>query len=205
VKSRSAAGLVLCVTLLSAPGAALAATTGSTSASQPGTVAPGAAHDPQGEPGSITDTRTHTREPDISALFWLPWAYYSIGLGGQVRFEIPILQDGFIPAINDEFTLEPSFGIATGCLGCNLGGGVLELAPALYGNWRFHFTPEFDAYFGLGVGVNIGVYSGAGTATGWNPYIDPCVGVTYRFPSSSFAFRGQIGREGLMAGFSFYL
>jgi hypothetical protein len=187
--------LVLCVTLLSAPGAAFAATTGSS--------APAATQTAQGEPGGIMDTRVHTRDPDISALFWLPWAYYSIGIGGQVRFEIPILPDGFIPSINDEFTLEPSFGIAAGCLSC--GGTVTELAPALYANWRFHFTPEFDAYFGLGGGVNIALVTGIGSATAFNIYIDPCVGVTYRFPSSSFAFRGQIGREGLMAGFSFYL
>jgi hypothetical protein len=182
----------LCAVLLTTSGVALAATSKSSDSSQ-------------GEPGSITDTRVHTREADITAFFWLPWAYYSIGIGGQLRFEIPIVPDGFIPAVNDEFTLEPSFGIAAGCLSCS-GYTVIEFAPAVYVNWRFHFSKEFNAYGGLGLGVNIGSYSSSVYgSTAVNAYIDPCVGLTYQFPSSDFAFRAQLGREGLMAGFSFYL
>ncbi len=195
MKSLSTAGLILCVSLLSVPGSALAATSGSTVQSA------------QGDPDTITDARPHTRESDISVLFWLPFEYYSIGFGGMVRYEIPILPDGFIPNINDEFTLEPSFGVAyssVGGLGSNV--GVVELAPAIYGIWRFHFSKEFDAYGGLGLGLNFGVYSESylGTGVGVNFYFDPCVGINYRFPSSSIAFRGEIGPEGLKAGFSFY-
>jgi len=209
VKSLSTAGLLLSASLFSIPGTALAATTTTTTTTttrSSGTV-PGAAGDPQGAPDTITDTRVHTRSTDLSVLFWLPWLYYGdIGVGAQVRFEIPILPDGFIPSVNDEFTIEPSFGIAA-TLGCN-GCTITQLAPAVYGIWRFHFSPEFDAYGGLGLGLSFGIYSGYnGIGAGSTQvyfYFDPVVGLTYRFPSSSFAFRGELGAQGLKAGFSYY-
>ncbi len=213
MKSLSTAVLLLSATLLSTPGAALAAstttTTTTTTTTRPSTASgtvPGAAGDPQGAPGTITDTRVHVRDPDLSVLFWLPWLYYgNIGVGGQVRFEIPIVPDGFIPAVNDEFAIEPSFGIAA-TLGCN-GCTITQLAPAVYGVWRFHFSEEFSAYGALGLGLNFGIFSGingfGGGATQVYFYFDPSVGLNYKF-SSSIAFRGELGAQGLKAGLSFY-
>jgi len=198
VKSVTTTGLVLCTTLLSTTGLAATSSTAS------GTV-PGAQKYEQGPPGSITDTRVHTRDSDLSVLLWLPW-YYGFGIGGQVRFEIPILPDGFIPAINDEFALEPSFGIDY----YNYGGfansiGTLNFAPALYGIWRFHFSEEFSAYGGLGLGVNIGTYSGDYGGL-YNPiyfYWDLVAGLNYMF-TKGMAFRAELGSQGLKAGLSFY-
>jgi hypothetical protein len=192
-----AARLVLCAALLWISVAAPA------SASPTGTV-PGAAKYPQGPPGSITDTRVHVRDPDLTVLLWLPY-YYGVGFGIQVRYEFRVLPDGFIPSINDEFTLEPSFGVAGTSYGYYATNyGIVNLTPALYGLWRFHFLREFDAYVGLGLGVNIGIPTRAyGGFTPTYFYWDPCIGVTYRF-APSIAVRGQLGAQGLMGGLSFF-
>ena len=195
--ARLASCAALLFTSIVASGTASASTDGY------GTV-PGASKYPQGPPGSITDTRVHVREPDLSVLLWLPY-YYGYGFGVQVRFEIPVLPDGFIPSVNDEFTLEPSFGIA----GTNYGYGgthygIVNLTPALYALWRFHFSRDFDAYGGLGLGINFGVLNES--YGGFSPtyfYWDPCVGVSYRF-APTIAVRGQLGAQGLLGGLSFY-
>ncbi len=158
----------------------------------------------EGPPGSITDTRVHTREPDLSLLLWFPY-YYGYGFGAQVRFEFPVLPDGFIPTINDEVTLEPSFGIAGTSYGYTGNDyGILNFTPALYGLWRFHFSTQFDVYGGLGLGINFGVVNRP--YEGFVPtyfYWDPCVGLNFRF-APSVALRAQLGAQGLLGGFSFY-
>jgi hypothetical protein len=137
-------------------------------------------------------------------LLWLPY-YYGFGVGVQVRYEIPIVPNGFIPPINDSFSLEPSFGIAwTNYDYAAAGYGIVNFTPALYGLWRFHFSKEFSAYGGLGLGVNIGVVTEP--YGGFQPtyfYWDPCIGVNYKWVSS-VAFRADLGAQGLKVGFSFY-
>jgi hypothetical protein len=182
VKSISAAGLVLSTTLLSATGIAFE----------------------KHEPNSITDTSVHMRQPDLSLLLWLPF-YYGFGVGAEVRFEFPVLPDGFIPSINDEFSLEPSFGIAStryGVEGSDV--AIVNFAPALYGIWSFHFSEQFRAYGGLGLGFNFATYTG--TYRGFQPayfYWDLVAGISYKF-TRDVGFRGEIGPQGFKAGVSFY-
>jgi hypothetical protein len=113
--------------------------------------------------------------------------------------------DGFIPSINDEVTLEPSFGIAGTTYGHEgTDYGIVNLTPALYGLWRFHFSRDFDAYLGLGLGINIGVLNkpyGGFTPTYF--YWDPCIGLNYRF-APAIALRIQLGAQGFLGGLSFY-
>jgi hypothetical protein len=189
----SVGGLILSVALLSTSGLAQAQSQTKTKTT--------ATQVESGPPDSITDTSIHTRQSDLSVMLWLPW-YYGFGVGGVVRYEIPILPDGFIPTINDEFSLEPSFGVAySGYASVNF----LDLNPALYGIWSFNFSKEFRAYFGLGLGANIGVYTGSIT-TGLNVtyfFWDICAGVFYKL-SDSIALRGELGSQGLKAGVAFF-
>jgi hypothetical protein len=183
MKSISIAGLVICTSLFSATGVA----------------------SERGEPNSITDTSVHTRPTDLSLLLWLPY-YYGYGVGAQVRFEFPVLPDGFIKSINDEFSLEPSFGIAStryGFEGSNV--AVLNFAPALYGLWSFYFSEPFRAYGGLGLGFNFATYTGTYPG-GFAPayvYWDLVAGISYKF-SLDVGFRAEIGLQGFKAGVSFY-
>jgi hypothetical protein len=150
--------------------------------------------------GSINDTSTHSRDTDLSVMLWLPW-YYGFGVGGVVRYEIPILPDGFIPSVNDEFSLEPNLGVAVA--GC-CGETWTSLAPALYGTWSFNFSKEFRAYIALGLGYNIGIYSGAVQGLGYNYFFwDLAAGIFYRF-SQAIGLRAELGSQGLKAGVAFY-
>jgi len=196
MRNPSVGGLILSVVLLSTSG--LAAAQAKTQSQAP---AKGSSYaEPSGPLNSITDTSVHTRDMDLSVMLWLPW-YYGFGVGGVVRFEIPILPDGFIPSINDEFSLEPSFGVAVSSYG---GESFTSLVPALYGIWSFNFSKEFRAYGGLGLGYNIGLYSGNVSGLGYNYfYWDLCAGLFYRW-TDALAFRAELGSQGLKAGISFF-
>lgn len=158
-----------------------------------------------GGAGSITDRSSHSRPMDFSILGWIPW-YYGFGLGVEGRFEIPVLPDGFIPQINDEFDIEPSLGLAyswwpyTGYT-----YNLIDIAPAVYGIWAFHFSPKFRAYGGLGLGYNIGIVScpGCGAVPGSFFYWDPVVGLNWKFVPN-IALRAEAGAQGLKGGISIY-
>jgi hypothetical protein len=193
------AALLLSTALLATSSASIATATETADGT-----APYAERYPQGPVGSITDTRRHTRDVDLSLLLWLPY-YYGFGFGGQVRLEIPVLPDGFIPAINDEFSLEPSFGMAwTDYNYVDSRYDFVDFTPALYALWRFHFSTQFSAYACLGLGINIGVANRP--YAGFYPtyfYWDPGVGISYKF-TPGVALRAEIGAQGLKGGFSFY-
>lgn len=157
--------------------------------------------------GSITDSSVHHRQSDLSLLAWLPW-YYGFGFGAQVRFEIPIVPDGFIPSINDEFSIEPSFGLAYSSYGV-YGGynyGITDVTPAIYGIWSFWFSRAFRAYGGLGLGYNVGIYANNnayGNIGASFFYWDPCVGLHYKL-SDNIGLRAEAGAQGLKGGLAIY-
>jgi hypothetical protein len=159
-----------------------------------------------GGDGSIQDGSLHTRPSDFSLMAFLPW-YYGFGIGVVGRYEIPILPDGFIPNINDEFSIEPGLGFGYrdyGVYGYNY--GIVDVVPQVYGNWSFWFSPKFRAYFGLGLGYDIGFVTGlpagAPTYTASFFYWDPVIGMYYSF-APNVAFRGELGSQGLKAGVAF--
>jgi hypothetical protein len=157
--------------------------------------------------GTITDRSTHTRQMDLSLMAWLPW-YYGFGIGVDGRFSIPIVPDGFIPQINDEFDIEPSLGLAYSTYGLvDTNYNYFNITPAVYGIWAFHFSHKFRAYGGLGLGVNIGVVSGnACNGCGISPtyfYWDPVIGLNWRF-IPAMALRAEAGAQGLKGGISIY-
>ena len=103
------------------------------------------------------DWTVQHRTSDLSVLAWLPW-YYGFGVGGELRYEIFVLPTGFIPTINDAFSIEPSIGLAYTAYGVpHYTWSVTDIAPALYGIWSFYFSTPFRLYLGLGLGYNIGI------------------------------------------------
>jgi hypothetical protein len=183
MRSTLAAGLLLCATTMA-------------------TVAAATEH---GAPNSITDASVHTRQTDLSLLLWLPY-YYGYGIGVEGRFEFPVVPDGFIPSINDEFSLEPSLGIASTRYSVSGGAvSIVNFAPALYGNWSFNFSTPFRAYVALGLGYNFASYP-PGNYPGYGPayfYWDLGLGIFYKF-NRDVGFRAEIGSQGLKAGVAFY-
>lgn len=162
---------------------------------------------PVSSAGGIEDWTIQHRSSDLSVLAWLPW-YYGFGVGAELRYEIFILPTGFIPTINDSFSLEPSIGLAYTAYGVpHYTWSVTDIAPALYGIWSFYFSTPFRLYLGLGLGYNIGIatapYGYDGTIADSYFYWDLVAGLSYQF-TRSIAFRGELGTQGVKAGLSFY-
>ncbi len=156
---------------------------------------------------SITDWSIHARQSDLSILAWAPW-YYGFGVGAQLRYEYFVLPNGFIPTINDSFSLEPSIGLAyTSYWVPHYAWSVTDITPALYGNWSFYFSRPFRLYLGLGLGYNIGIATAppgyvGGIADSYF-YWDLAFGLSYKL-TSSLAIRGELGSQGAKAGVSIY-
>ena len=158
-------------------------------------------------PGAIRDTSAHTRPMGISGMLYLPW-YYGIGIGLNARFEIPVVHDGFIPAINDQFSIEPSLSLGYRSRKYGWADDRLtffDITPAVYGTWSFHITPKFRPYAALGLGYDIGIWLNdsdyARDVTAGFFYWDTAVGLFYSF-SPHVAFRGELGAQGPKAGLS---
>jgi len=151
------------------------------------------------QPGGLFDTASGKQRPMLLSVFaGLPYAYYGYGFGFGIgaRFYLPLVQDGFIPQINDEFGLE--FGV--------------DIAPS-FGTFSYfffdipvqvvldvHVTPQFDAYVKLGIcptlyfGHDSGFYAGSLFAG--------AVGLKYKL-GEKFYLRAEAGYPMVMVGIGF--
>lgn len=151
------------------------------------------------QPGGLFDTAAGKKRDTLLSVFaGLPYGYYSYGFGFGIgaRFYLPLVGDGFIPQINDEFGLE--FGA--------------DLSPS-FGTYSYffvdipvqvlldvHVTPQFDAYVKLGIcptlyfGHDTGFYAGSLFAG--------AVGIRYKL-GSSFYLRAEAGYPMFMVGIGF--
>lgn len=157
---------------------------------------------------SLFDGSYHHRQQNLSVMLWIPW-YYGFGAGVDFRYNIPVVSDGFIPNFNDEFDIEPSLGIAYTSYGFDGldNYNFVNIAPAAYAIYALHLNRVIRVYAGLGLGVNIGVYTGNGTvnsAVGATYfYWDPVAGVNFQF-THFFGLRAEVGAQGLKGGLQFY-
>lgn len=161
--------------------------------------------------GSIKDRSVHDSRPlGVSGMLYLPW-YFGIGIGFNARVEIPVVKDGFIPQINDQFSIEPSFSVAYRTRSYGWATDrltFLDFTPAVYAMWSFHITPKFRPYAALGLGYDIGIwlndddYPGSDVTASFF-YWDSAVGLFYNF-TPSVAFRGELGAQGPKAGLSVF-
>lgn len=114
----------------------------------------GAAADLSG-PGSLTDGSHHARQRLLSVWLGFPYSYYGWGgigfpLGLGVSYLHPLVEDGFVPNLNDSFNLEVGANVTFAWAH----GTTTWLAVPLTVNWMLHFTPEFAGYLKLGAGIN---------------------------------------------------
>lgn len=171
----------------------------------------------------IKDRGRHTRPLDLSAMVYLSPFHYGLGFGVVGRIEIPIVPDGFIPPINDQFSLEPSLGIGYRSWDHWRGGWrgrdgfyedevhYFDITPAVYGMWSFHITPRFRPYGALGFGANFGAWTNEDEyPPNYDPpgqhffYADPVVGLFFNF-SEYVWMRAEIGYGGPKIGLAFVL
>jgi hypothetical protein len=170
-------------------------------------------------PGGLLDKSVHERQNQLSVFLEIPWyglgwGGFPIGVGG--RFYIPLMKDGFIPAINDEFGIEFGADLAF-LLGSYPNGFGMALDIPVEVRWIFHITPDFSAHataglalqllFNGGFGVFGGYNNGLGTfyGYGWSPVMFyGGAGITYRI-APGFLLRADIGYPALRVGLTWPL
>jgi hypothetical protein len=151
--------------------------------------------------GSIRDASPKERPVGISAMAWIPW-WYGFGIGGKAGVEIPVAHDGFLPSVNDSFSLEPSLSIASvdhGMLIVDI--PTIHVLPAVAGIWSFHFSEQFRLYGAVSLGYGIVSYDDADyDGAGFNYlYTELNAGLGYKL-ADALALRAEVGWHGLRGG-----
>lgn len=153
--------------------------------------------------GGLLDRGTHEREQMLSFFGTLPWSY-GFGFGLGARYGIPVVKDGFIPTLNDSFSIEfggdlwyANYGVLSSSY------GYTGLAIPVEGQWSFHLTPKFTAYAKLGLGWAFhfwgdDITNGSSFSDG-GFYWNGAWGVLYQV-GDAFYLRGEVGYAGVKGG-----
>lgn len=158
--------------------------------------------------GALLDRSAQRRSNMLSIFLGLPYGYYyygfPFGIGG--RFLIPILHDGFIPSVNDSFSIE--FGLdLSGAVGTRF---YPTLGIPVEVLWQFHFTQKFSGYVKLGavLEINFVPYVCVGNFCGVTRYAPVSaspiggLGIMYKF-SEKISFRAELGYPWAKVGLGF--
>ena len=151
------------------------------------------------------DDTTH-RKMMLSFFAEFHWPYYStaIGPGLGVRFAIPIVKNGFVPAWNDSFWIE--FGFDVGFHGNVARGFSFGITIPAQAMWMIHLIKNLAVFAKISFGVQLEAYSyaycgvGAPCNTFWAFFHGAGgVGLVYNL-SDSFALRAEIMSSGFYGG-----
>ena len=133
-------------------------------------------------PGGLLDRSEHTRDQQLAFQIGIPWYFYGgfpIGISG--RYYFPIVPNGFIPAINDEFGLEAGVDFAI-----VFGGYIVPAIDIpIAARWAFHLTEDWTVFAKIGFGLGLtflGSYSYGGYYGGtWVRFVfESQVGAMYK-------------------------
>jgi hypothetical protein len=149
---------------------------------------------------ALLDASSKNRKMMLSFFAGIPYgagyAYYGYGygygfpLGLSARFYLPIVNNGFIPPVNDSFGLE--FGLDTNFY-INYGTGIGIPVEA---RWNFHLIPKLEVYGKAGFGLGF-FTSGLGTA--FYGYAIAHAGVLYQI-TDTIALRAEVGYPSIKIG-----
>ncbi|MDP1821741.1 MAG: hypothetical protein Q8L48_00795 [Archangium sp.] len=145
--------------------------------------------------GFLLDASSHERPMLLGIHAILPYGHYygGFGIGAGASFYIPLVKDGFIPPVNDEFGID--FGADATIF---FYYAPFSLTIPVCALWTFHITDKFAAYAKVGIALKI--------HPGWISPVFPdwvsVVGINYMF-SSSFGLRAEAGYPGFKAGILF--
>ncbi|HEX6240142.1 MAG TPA: outer membrane beta-barrel protein [Polyangiales bacterium] len=158
--------------------------------------------------GSIKDSSDQRRHYSVSLQAAFPWLY-SLAGGFRVSGEIPILHNGFIPSINDSFSLEPLFELTYGRPTNTVFSdsiNAINYTPALSILWSFYFKTNLRAYANLTLGYTIvdDDYPGPGELDLNHFHHNFSVGAFYDF-HPHWSVRGEIGYAGMRAGIAYLI
>ncbi len=123
------------------------------------------------------------------------WGGY-FPIGGGASFYIPLVHNGFIGKLNDEFGID--FGAdAVARIGSAY---PFSLHIPVAAQWKFHLLPQLEVYAKLGIQVDL--WFGAIGRFGWPVWPIAAVGANYFF-SKSFGVKLELGSAGARLGVVF--
>jgi hypothetical protein len=144
--------------------------------------------------GYLLDASPQQRDMRLAIHAVLPYGYFGFGgfpFGVGATFYIPLVKDGFIPPLNDEFGID--FGADVVLFFGRVSPFALWIPVSVL--WTFHFTDKFALYAKAGVALRI-----------WPGYINAvfpdfttAVGLNFMI-SKGFGLRAEAGYPGIKLG-----
>jgi hypothetical protein len=147
--------------------------------------------------GFLLDSSAQHRPFLLSVHGVLPYSRFGVGnfpIGAGVSFYIPLVANGFIPPVNDEFGLDFG-GDAIFFPGYRNGFALWVPVSVL---WTFHFTDTFSAYVKAGVALRFW----PGDSLPLYPDFVGAIGLNWMF-ARSVGLRVEAGYPGLKVGLLF--
>ena len=155
--------------------------------------------------GFLLDRSDHDRPQMLSLFAGLPYyygAYRGFPAGFGLRYYVPLVRDGFLPAVNDEFGIEFGGDLAAFSYP---GGAYYGLSIPIEVLWDFHFLPRVDAYAkaGAAFAVGFGSYYYPGPAPA--PYgVYPIMALGLRLKLTDLVYlRAEVGYPWAKLGLAF--
>jgi hypothetical protein len=157
--------------------------------------------------GSIKDTSEKRRPYGVSLDAYLPWLG-GFGGGFKVSAEIPIAHNGFIPSINDSFSLEPRFMFSYQSWTSFAARDdlyVMGFTPAAAAVWSFYFKTNLRLYAFVALGYTI-VKAANIDVTGLSHrfYHDVGPGLYWDF-AQHWSLRAEVGYSGMRLGITYLI
>lgn len=155
------------------------------------------------EVDSIKDASPKDRPQMLSFFTGIHYGHFAgygfpLQIGG--RYYIPIVPDGFLPTVNDEFGLEFGLDFTFTFLSSLYQDSVLVgFGVPADAVWDFHFSAKFDAYAKLGF-VFGSVFNSGYDGFWWT--IRSAVGLRLKLNEMLY-FRAEVGYPSIMAGLGF--
>lgn len=145
--------------------------------------------------GALLDRSDYGSRPMMLSIHGLlPYGHFGLGgfpIGGGASFYIPLVKNGFIPPVNDEFGLD--LGIdAVAYLGY-VNPFALYLPIGV--QWKFHLLEQLEVYAKLGFMARLWF----GNASFFWPDFFTAVGANWML-SKSFGLKLEVGYPGIRFG-----
>lgn len=150
-------------------------------------------------PGALLDASEKTERPMMLSIHgYLPYhgitfGYFPIGAGAS--FYIPLVKNGFISRLNEEFGIDFGVDAVVG-----ISSPVsFSLHIPVAAQWKFHILSNLEVYAKLGIQVDLWFYYFGRAFAPWPVYPVGLVGAHYMF-SKSFGLKLEAGSTGIRFG-----
>jgi len=112
-------------------------------------------------PGHLLDSSEQRRAHQIAITLNIPWWFWgTFPLSISARYHLPIVHNGFIPAVNEWFGLELGADFTAWFAGTRLGGSgsIFMFSLPVEAFWAFRILPTLAAYVKAGFGLEFIFY-----------------------------------------------